>query len=378
MESASGAPLTLQEALFLERLEQARATHPCNLAAQYLTPELFQSYSRTQRDRLQRCCRSAADNPDSHVGCYLMRPEDLSDFAEVLAPLIRRRHSGALDHHLHAGGADLARSALDVAALGLGPLSTRARLCRNLQGWAMPGSMERAERLRLEQTLSAALQVLIDNPLYAGRIYSLSPDLGAAGPNPNLIDATLYERLVASHLMFRPMDADPYMVSGGLADDWPYGRACYISADRSIGAWIGEEDHLRVISLVKTTRVSDAYDRLRAVMTILDVVPGLSFVHDPRYGYVTSCPSNLGTSLKVSVRVKAPAFALSDNPSAVLRKLGLAASGPAGDRDPVTAGSLVDLSPIRRLGVSEREILETLFRGLERLADFDSTAARLT
>ena len=47
--------------------------------------------------------------------------------------------------------------------------------------------------------------------------------------------------------MFKDMSADPYLLSAGIASDWPHGRGCYVSADNGFAIWVGEEDHLRIM-----------------------------------------------------------------------------------------------------------------------------------
>ena len=214
-----------------------------------------------------------------------------------------------------------------------------------------------------------ALQVLIDDPGYGGRVFSLTPEFGPGETNPNLIGARQHQALVDAHLMFSNMDRDPYMKSAGLAADWPYGRACYVSADRCVIVWIGEEDHLRVISMSPGAALQESYDQLQAVLAIIESLPRIAFLQDSAYGFVTSCPSNLGTGLRASARVVLPWLTQPGaDARAVCRRFGLAASGVAGDRSALGSDGRLDLSPIRRLLLSDRDILANLVRGLGELA----------
>lgn len=58
------------------------------------------------------------------------------------------------------------------------------------------------------------------------------------------------------------MSVDSFLLSAGIAQDWPHGRGCYISADEGFVIWVGEEDHLRIISMKKTTVLNEIFDRL--------------------------------------------------------------------------------------------------------------------
>lgn len=363
MEIAAAVPPTADQARFLDRLDQLSVSHPANGCARYLSRDLFLSFDAAGRERLMRACRSGLENPDSRIGCYIARPEDLHDFAAVLGPLIGELH----DPRPATGQGTLDLSTLDLSTVGLPILSTRVRAARNLQGFPLPAAMDRADRIALERAMVAALQVLVDDPAYGGRIFSLTPDFGPDSPNPNLIDPAQHQALVDAHLMFRDMTADPYMASAGLAADWPHGRAAYISADRAVAVWIGEEDHLRVISLTPGAQLAQAYGRLREVLAAIAAIPGVAFLHDAAHGYVTSCPSNLGGGLRPSVRVTLPALVQPGvDPQALCRPFGLDARGPAGDHAPIGADGRMDLSPIRRVGVGDADVLGALVKGLGR------------
>jgi hypothetical protein len=370
---------TAEQARFLDRLDRVRASHPGNPCARHMTRALFNSFSAAQRGRLYACCRSGAENPDSSIGCYINRPSDLQEFTAFFGALIREHHrlesAGCL-----TTGSDRPRPDLsdpDLSNLGLPPLSIRVRAGRNLQGFPLPAAMDRAARIALERAMVRALQVLINDPLYGGRIYSLTPSFGAKGLNPNFITPGQYRDLVSVHIMFADMQADPYMASGGLAADWPHGRACYVSADRSIIVWIGEEDHLRIISVQTTSSLRHPWDRLQAVLARIEALPGIGFVHDPAYGYVTSCPSNLGSGLRLSARLNVPALtAPGVDTQTVCRNAGLTARGLAGDHAPIIGCGPLDLSPICRVFAEDRDVLGALYQGLAKLLGDGASSGR--
>ena len=65
------------------------------------------------------------------------------------------------------------------------------------------------------------------------------------------------QELVDAHVMFKDMDADPYLKSAGIASDWPCGRGCYQSADGGFIIWFGEEDQLRIMCMAKGFVLND-------------------------------------------------------------------------------------------------------------------------
>ena len=93
--------------------------------------------------------------------------------------------------------------------------------------------------------------------------------------------------------MFKDMSNDPYLVSAGIASDWPFGRGSYISADESLIIWVGEEDHCRIMCMQRGTRLDEVFDRLSSAVRTMDSL--CEFAYSPMYGVITSCPTNLGT-----------------------------------------------------------------------------------
>jgi protein-arginine kinase len=100
------------------------------------------------------------------------------------------------------------------------------------------------------------------------------------------------------------------------------------------------------------------------------------FARDEHFGYVNSCPSNLGTGMRASVRVPVPSLTNAGHDvKAVCRQFGLSACGTSGEHTPIGTDGLVDLSPGRRLFVSERDVLSILFEGLRQLGIGGGTTA---
>jgi len=259
---------------------------------------------------------------------------------------------------------------LDVRKLGLDSLSMRVRVGRNLKQFNLPGAMDKSERIRFELAMLNAFKALQNDPAYGGDIYSLSPDHGAAGANPNLISAAKYKELIDAHVMFKDMAADPYLASAGIASDWPYGRGCWQSSDKQCVIWFGEEDQLRIMCMKKGTKLNEVFDRLKQMLDTVESIDGIEFARSDKYGYITSCPSNLGTGMRASVHVKLPNLT-ADGTDAKAKKvctpLGLSVRGTGGEHTPIGADGTVDISPRARLFIREKDIIEALYSGIEKL-----------
>ena len=136
--------------------------------------------------------------------------------------------------------------------------------------------------------------------------FAAAQDFGDGEKNPNLITPEKYAELVKKHVMFKDMAADTYLASAGIADDWPYGRGCWQSDDKQCIVWFGEEDQLRILCMAKGYILNSVFDRLRSALEMVESIDGIEFATSEKYGYVTSCPSNLGTGMRASVHLKIP------------------------------------------------------------------------
>ena len=329
------------------------------------------------------CARTGLENEDSGLGCYAQTPADYEKFGGFFNKVIG-------DYHLddpektqkHESCWDASaigeNGVLDVTKLGLEQLSMRVRVGRNLKQFNLPGAMDQAERIKFEQSMLLAFAALVANEAYGGEIYSLSPDFGEGVVNPNKISNEKYEELVKAHVLFKDMDADPYLKSAGIASDWPYGRGCWQSADKECIIWFGEEDQLRIMCMKTGTCLNEVFDRLKTMLDTVEAIDGIDFAVSENFGNVTSCPSNLGTGMRASVHIKIPNLT-SDGTDTKAKEvcdpLGLSVRGTGGEHTPIGADGTVDISPRNRLFIKESEIIAKLYSGIEQLMAKEKEAA---
>jgi len=355
---------------FLEDLEKVKKSNPDNRCAKYLTKDLFLSYTPEQQEILYKCAKTGIENPDSGLGAYAMTPDDYMTFSKFFDPLIRDYHKASKSSK-HVTDWDASKvgenGVLDLQKLGLDEVSMRVRVGRNLKQYNLPGNMDKEERIKFEKTMLTAFDKLVSMEDYGGSIYSLTPDFGNGEKNPNLISASKYDELVKAHIMFKDMAADPYLASAGIASDWPYGRGCYVSADEQFIIWFGEEDQLRIMCMKNGTKLNEVFDRLNEGLKAVESIKGIEFASSKDYGYVTSCPSNLGTGMRASVHIKIPkltADGTDTKAKEVCKPLGLSVRGTGGEHTPIGADGTVDISPSARLFVAEKDIISALFKGI--------------
>ena len=172
--------------------------------------------------------------------------------------------------------------------------------------------------------------------------------------------------------MFKDMDADPYLKSAGIASDWPYGRGCWQSNDGQCIIWFGEEDQLRIMCMKKGSKLNEVFNRLKKMLDTVEGIEGIKFAYSNKYGYITSCPSNLGTGMRASVHVKSPNLTKDGTDrkaKAIAKPLGLSVRGTGGEHTPIGADGTVDISPSARLFIKEKDIVAALYKGIELLME---------
>ena len=178
--------------------------------------------------------------------------------------------------------------------------------------------------------------------------------------------------------MFKDMSADAYLKSAGIASDWPIGRGCYISDDKKLIVWVGEEDHLRIMCMFEGTLLNDVFARLHKALEVVSAIPGLEFAFSKTYGNVTSCPSNLGTGMRASVHIKLPNLTSDGTDAkakAICAPLGLSVRGLGGEHTPIGKDGTVDISPSARFCIKESTIITNLYKGLQELVRAEGPAA---
>ena len=113
------------------------------------------------------------------------------------------------------------------------------------------------------------------------------------------------KELIENHFLFK--EGDRFLDAAGLNRDWPEGRGIFINGDYSLLVWINEEDELRIISMLLGDHIDLVFKRLSRFTELIE--SALHFAHDDKLGYLTSCPTNIGTGLRASVHIQLPYMA---------------------------------------------------------------------
>ena len=164
------------------------------------------------------------------------------------------------------------------------------------------------------------------------------------------------DKLRNKHFLFNDMTTDNHLTSSGVASDWPHGRGIWISQDENKMIWIGEEDQLRIISIVKGHDLGAVNASLHEILTKIENA-GLKFAEHGTYGVITTCPTNMGTGKRQSILGEFPNISQQRKNKKRLkdfaRQFGLQARGMGGEHSAMDEKGTADISPSARFGVKE-------------------------
>jgi protein arginine kinase len=211
-------------------------------------------------------------------------------------------------------------------------ITSRVRLARNLEGYPFPGWSRKPERLRLLEIVRPAVEAL---PELKGGVSHAMDELTA-------LDKQL---LVEKHLISREHAGKNV------------GSAVVINARETVSVMINEEDHLRMQAIRPGLCLEEVHAQVDAADTRL--AEALPFAFSPRLGYLTACPTNVGTGMRASAMLHLPALVLADHMNKIItavNKLGLAVRGLYGEGTEAL-GNLFQISNQMTLGEREPEIL---------------------
>ena len=161
--------------------------------------------------------------------------------------------------------------------------------------------------------------------------------------------------------MFR--EGDRFLEACGLNRDWPNGRGIFHNADKTFLVWVNEEDQLRIISMQKGANLRQVFERLSRGAAAIEKV--VKFAHDEHLGYITSCPTNLGTAMRASVHVRLPELSKDKARfQAIADQYYVQIRGIHGEHTETNDGTY-DISNRRRLGRSEKDLVQDMYDGVK-------------
>lgn len=171
--------------------------------------------------------------------------------------------------------------------------------------------------------------------------------------------------MIEDHFLFK--EGDRFLAACNLNRDWPDGRGIFHNDAKSFLVWVNEEDQLRIISMQKGAGIAEVFKRLCDACAHIKTV--CDFAHDEHLGYITSCPTNLGTALRASVHIKLPKLMKNkDKFNSIADQFHVQIRGIHGEHTETNDG-IFDISNKRRLGRSEQELVQDMIDGVRALIE---------
>src|ERR1035437_7917580 len=228
-------------------------------------------------------------------------------------------------------------------------MSSRVRLARNLKDATFPGWAKKPERVRVFDLIRPAVESLPE----------MKDAFSEAMDNLSALDKQI---LVERHLISREHAAKSS------------GSGLVLNRDETFCVMINEEDHLRMQALrpgLQIRQVWEAIDHLDS-----ELEKKLDYAFNNELGYLTACPTNLGTGIRVSAMLHLPGLVLSEQINPIIQsvnKLGLAVRGLYGEGTEAL-GNVFQVSNQMTLGESEEAIVERLEKVLAQIIEHEENA----
>lgn len=213
-------------------------------------------------------------------------------------------------------------------------LSTRVRLARNLEDYPFPIRLDTREKQEVSALISETLSDYKDKSLSFIDMSQISP-----------AEAVSY--------------AEKHLISPEFAYEGT-GRALLLSDEEDISIMLCEEDHIRIQVILPGLSLEEAFSQANAIDTVIE--NKLNYAFNDSIGYLTQCPTNLGTGMRASVMLHLPALRKKGamrSLSATVAKLGLTLRGSYGEGSEIS-GDIYQLSNQVTLGISEKAALQNL------------------
>jgi len=348
----------------LDKLEagyaKLAASDSKSLLKKFLTKEMFDNLKTKKTpsfgSSLLDVIQSGLENHDSGVGIYAPDAEAYSVFADLFDPIIEDYHGGfkKTDKHPPKDWGDVdTLGNLDPAGEYI--ISTRVRCGRSMQGYPFNPCLTEAQYKEMEEKVSSTLSGL--EAELKGQFYPLTG-----------MTKEVQQKLIDDHFLFK--EGDRFLQAANACRFWPTGRGIYHNDAKTFLVWCNEEDHLRIISMQMGGDLGQVYRRL--VTAVNDIEKRIPFSHDDRLGFLTFCPTNLGTTVRASVHIKVPKLAADRAKlEEVAGKYNLQVRGTRGEHTEAEGG-VYDISNKRRMGLTEYEAVKEMHDGIAELIKLES------
>lgn len=234
-------------------------------------------------------------------------------------------------------------------------ISSRIRLARNVAEIPFPAVASEAQMQHIDDLVASVVEHY------------------DKARQPSAIGKLVYRPMVETPLLERQLLVEKHLISPQHAQE-VRSKAVVLGSDEVISVMVNEEDHLRIQTIFPGLQLDNALNLANMVDDLFDA--NLQYAFSPEIGYLTACPTNVGTGLRASVMVHLPALGLAGEMkriSEMIRQFGLTVRGIYGEGSEVV-GNIYQISNQVTLGRTENEIIEHLKSVVEQIIDQERKA----
>ena len=229
-------------------------------------------------------------------------------------------------------------------------MSTRIRLARNLAELKFPVCFSSEEAQLVEEKVQAALLA-----------------------NPATVPSFSHFKMKDLSELQRQVLVEKHLISPTLAAQQK-SASVFLTIDETISIMVNEEDHIRIQCLAPAMQIQEAYETAKQLDQFLQ--QQLLYAYHEQYGYLTSCPTNVGTGLRASVMLHLPALTLTKKINHLIQmitRLGMAVRGIYGEGSG-NSGNVYQISNQITLGKYSTDILQELKSVVDQVIKNEKTA----
>lgn len=215
-------------------------------------------------------------------------------------------------------------------------LSSRIRIARNIKDMPFPQKLDESESMKVIKNVKEALFTSTHTESQYSLIYNAKLD-----DNTNMY--YLEKHLISPKLLSNKSKA-----------------AFILGEDETVSIMINEEDHIRLQCITGGFNLNDPFDMANKLDNLIE--ESIDYTFDEKLGYITACPTNIGTGLRASVMIHLPALTMNDEMNEILKiltQVGMTIRGLYGEGSRAQ-GNIYQISNQITLGVNEEDILNNL------------------
>lgn len=264
--------------------------------AKYLTKDIYKKLERKRTSKgytLDQSIQYGIDKPNSKVGIIAGDEECYELYKVLFDQVIEKLHQYKIEN-IHPVDMDFSKlentEKLDQQFI----CGSKISCFRNIRGFRLTPAISRLERNVLENLIVKALKKVGD--YWNGKYYHL-----------DAIDNAERDELQKSALIFENAKRGSIFTKMESARDWPSGRGIYYNNERDTSVWVNDEEHISVVIAAYNKNIVQVFSHwLKFVNDIEESIKrsGYEFMYDIHRGFISICPSKLGTGIRASMHVR--------------------------------------------------------------------------